>query len=75
MIRVRRTGRPRWVKLIGAGIARLVFAKAVRRRLFTVPRRVTRGGRRQQLHLPARWPWATGFRTALARLRAIPVRC
>lgn len=65
----------RWVGLIGTGITGPVVAKTVRRRLFTLPGRITRGARRQRLHLPTRWPWAAEFHTVLARLRAIPLRC
>ena len=36
--------------------------------------RLTRSARRVTLHLPARWPWAIGWTTALARLRALPLR-
>jgi hypothetical protein len=65
----------RWVHLLGTGIVGPVVAKTIRRKLLTVPGRFTRGGRRRQLHLPARWPWRNEFLTTLARLRAIPLRC
>ena len=65
----------RWVHLLGSGIGGPVVAKTMRRKLLTLPGRFTRGGRRQQLHLPARWPWQHDFLDALARLRAIPLRC
>jgi Transposase DDE domain group 1 len=55
---------------LGAGI---VTTKTLRRRLFGLPGRLTRSARRIRLHLPARWPWAVGWGTALARLRAIPL--
>ena len=64
----------RWVHLLGGGIGGPVVAKTLRRKLLTPPGRFTRGGRRQQLHLPARWPWQHDFLRALARLRAIPQR-
>jgi hypothetical protein len=48
-----------------------VVAKTVRRRLLTLPGRLTRSARRRRLHLPTDWPWATTFLEALARLRAI----
>ena len=39
------------------------FTKAegatVRARIINTPARVSRSGRRQRLHLPERWPWAT----------------
>ena len=62
----------RWTARIGLG-AGIVTTKALRRRLFAVAGRLTRSARRVTLHLPARWPWAIEFRTALARLRAIPL--
>jgi Transposase DDE domain group 1 len=45
-----------------------VTTKTLRRRLFGLAARLTRSARRLTLHLPARWPWAIEFRTALARL-------
>jgi hypothetical protein len=50
-----------------------VTTKTLRRRLFGLAARLTRLARRLTLHLPARWPWAIEFSTALARLRAIPL--
>jgi hypothetical protein len=35
----------------------------VRARVLNVPARVSRSGRRQRLHLPTRWPWATHWQT------------
>ncbi len=64
----------RWVHLIGTGVTGPIVAKTIRRRLLTVPGRSTRGGRRRQLHLPARWPWQTEFHSILTRLRTIPLR-
>jgi hypothetical protein len=65
----------RWVHLIGTAGTGPVVAKMIRRRLLTVPGRITRTGRRRQLHLPARWPWRTEFLAVLDRLRAVPRRC
>ena len=65
----------RWVHLLGAAATGPVVAKTLRRQLLTLPGRFTRGGRRRQLHLPARWPWRAEFLAALARLRAITPRC
>ena len=48
-------------------------AKTLRRRLFSFPGRLTRSARRVRLHLPARWPWAAEFMTALARFRTLPL--
>ena len=61
----------RWTARIGLGVG-IVTAKTLRRRLFGLVGRLTRSARRLTLHLPARWPWAAEFSTALARFRAIP---
>jgi hypothetical protein len=63
----------RWTARIGLG-ERIVTTKTLRRRLFNLAGRLTRGGRRVTLHLPKRWPWAVGWRLALSRLRAIPLQ-
>ncbi len=64
----------RWTARLGLGLAqRIVTTKTLRRRLFALTGRLTRSARRVTLHLPARWPWATGWADALARLRAIPL--
>ena len=65
----------RWVHLIGTATTGPVVAKTLRRRLLVVPGRFTRGGRRRQLHLPARWPWRRELLAILSRLRAVPMRC
>jgi hypothetical protein len=62
----------RWTARLGLG-AGIVTTKTLRRRLFSLAGRLTRSARRVTLHLPARWPWAIGFATALTRLRAIPI--
>jgi hypothetical protein len=62
----------RWTARIGLG-AGIVTTKTLRRRLFGLGGRLTRSARRLTLHLPARWPWAIGWMTALVRLRAIPL--
>jgi hypothetical protein len=61
----------RWTTLIGLPDTVVATARTIRRRLITVPGRITRTGRRMTLRLPARWPWETAFLTALDRLRAI----
>lgn len=61
----------RWTARIGLG-GGIVTTKTLRRRLFSLAGRLTRSARRVTLHLPARWPWAVGWSTALARFRAIP---
>ena len=62
----------RWTARIGLG-AGIVTTKTLRRRLFGLAGRLTRSARRLTLHLPAHWPWAIGWATALARVRAIPL--
>jgi hypothetical protein len=62
----------RWTARIGLN-AGIVTTKTLRQRLFGLTGRLTRSARRVTLHLPTRWPWAIGFTTALARLRAIPL--
>jgi len=62
----------RWTARIGLGDG-IVTTKTLRRRLFGLAGRLTRSARRVRLHLPARWPWAVGWTSALARLRAIPL--
>jgi hypothetical protein len=62
----------RWTARLGLG-AGIVTTKTLRRRLFGLVGRLTRSARQLTLHLPARWPWAIGWTTALMRLRAIPL--
>jgi hypothetical protein len=61
----------RWTASIGLGEG-IVTTKTLRRRLFGLPGRLTRSARQLTLHLPERWPWATGWGAALDRFRAIP---
>ena len=56
---------------IGLG-EQVVTTKTLRRRFFSIAGRLTHSARRLTLHLPQRWPWATQFSRALARLRALP---
>ena len=44
------------------------------RKVFTVPGRLVRSGRRRHLRLPTDWPWATAITTALTTITAIPLR-
>jgi hypothetical protein len=62
----------RWITLIGLPGATVRAARTVRRRLLTLPGRLTTSARRWTLHLPARWPWQADFIHALARIRALP---
>ncbi len=62
----------RWTSLIGLPDTIIPTARTLRRRLLTVPGRISRTARRVTLRLPTRWPWELPFLTALKRLRAIP---
>ena len=62
----------RWTARLGLG-AGIVTTRTLRRRFFSLVGRLARSARRLTLHLPARWPWAIEFTTALSRLRAIPL--
>ena len=60
----------RWTSRIGLGES-LIETPTLRRRYLRASGRITRSARRRTLHLPARWPWAEQFHTALERLRAV----
>ena len=62
----------RWTARIRLG-EQVVTTKTLRRRFFSLARRLTRSARRLTLHPPGHWPWETQFGHALARLRAIPL--
>jgi hypothetical protein len=62
----------RWTTLIGLPDTVIPTARTFRRRLLSVPGRITRTARTVTLRMPARWPWETQFLTALERLRALP---
>jgi hypothetical protein len=62
----------RWTTVIGLPGATVRAARTLRRRLLTLPGRLTTSGRRWTLHLPARWPWQHDFIRALARIRGLP---
>jgi hypothetical protein len=62
----------RWTTQLGLSDPTPRAAATTRRRLFALPGRLTRSGRRQTLHLPARWPWQIAFIEALTRIRALP---
>jgi hypothetical protein len=62
----------RWTSVIGLPGHTIRAARTLRRRLLSVPGRLTRTARRWTLHLPARWPWQHDFIRALARIRALP---
>ena len=60
----------RWVTRLGLGET-LLRTKTLRYRHFSLPARVAHSARRTHLHLPAAWPWADAFLTALDRLRML----
>ncbi len=62
----------RWPTLIGLPDTVIPTSRTLRRQLLNVPGRITRTARQLTLRMPARWPWATQFLTALQRLRAVP---
>jgi hypothetical protein len=62
----------RWTTLIGLPDTIIPTARTVRRRLLTVPGRITRTARTMTLRMPARWPWEHDFLAALQRLHAVP---
>ena len=71
-VRVMAHNLARWTARIGLG-EQLVTTKTLRRRVFSLPVRLTRSARRLTLHLPQGWPWENHFTRALARFRALPL--
>ena len=65
----------RWVAALGLGTDGPVVAKTIRRRLITLPGRITTRSRRRILHLPTNWPWKPDFLTAATALGALPRLC
>jgi hypothetical protein len=63
----------RWTSVLGLPGQTIRAARTVRRRLLTLPGRLTRTARTWTLHLPARWPWQAAFIAALQRIRALPL--
>ena len=62
----------RWTHLLALSDQTIRTARTLRRRLLTIPGRLTHHGRRSTLRMPARWPWAQNFLAALAQIRALP---
>jgi len=62
----------RWTEVLGVAGGTIRAARTLRRRLLTLPGRLTTHAGQWTLHLPARWPWQRDFTTALARIRALP---
>ena len=61
----------RWIHAIALGDVEPMTTKSLRRRLLSVPARISRSGRRRHLHLPSHWPWAEQFLGALRLCRAV----
>jgi Transposase DDE domain group 1 len=51
----------------------LTVARTIRTRLLALPGRVVNRSGRRTLRLPAQWPWADTFHTALDRIRSLPL--
>jgi hypothetical protein len=62
----------RWTQLLGLPETTVRAARTLRRRLLSIPGRLTRHARGWTLHLPARWPWHGDYISALDRIRALP---
>ena len=62
----------RWTSLLGLPGQTIRAARTLRRRLLSIPGRLTRHARGWTLHLPARWPWHGDFISALNTIRALP---
>ncbi len=63
----------RWTQLLGLPDSTIRAARTLRRRLLSIPGRLTCHARGWTLHLPARWPWHRDYLNALNRIRALPV--
>jgi Transposase DDE domain group 1 len=61
----------RWTQLIGLPDTTIRAARTVRRRLLSIPGRLTNHARGWTLHLPARWPWHGDYISALNAIRAL----
>jgi hypothetical protein len=62
----------RRTQLLGLPDTTTRAARTLRRRLLSIPGRLTRHARGWTLHLPARWPWHGDYINALNRIRALP---
>jgi Transposase DDE domain group 1 len=62
----------RWAQLLGLPNTTARAARTLRRRLLSIPGRLTRHARGWTLHLPARWPWHGDYLSALNAIRALP---
>lgn len=67
----------RWTARIGQthDPNKLTVTATITRRLLAVPGRLVNRSGRPTLRLPAKWPWAAAFTTALSHIRNLPQRC
>jgi hypothetical protein len=65
----------RWTARLGDvhPAQQLTVTRTIRTRLLQLPGRLVNRSRQWVLRLPARWPWATEFNTALDRIRSLPL--
>src|SRR5438128_1428188 len=65
----------RWTARLGDvhPAQQLTVTRTVRAQLLQLPGRLVNRSRQWVLRLPARWPWATTFNTALGRIRSLPM--
>jgi Transposase DDE domain group 1 len=62
-----------WLQLLALdGDLAKAEPKLLRFRLLHVPARLTRGGRRRRLRMPASWPWADQIVETFRRIMIIP---
>lgn len=65
----------RWTAQLGDTLDpghQLLVTKTFRTRLLAIPGRLANHSGKPTLRMPARWPWAQRYKTALAALRALP---
>jgi hypothetical protein len=62
----------RWTQLLGLPDTTVRAARTLRRRLLSIPGRLTRHARGWTLHLPVRWPWQGDYISVLNTIRALP---
>ena len=65
----------RWTARLGDihPAEQLTVTRTIRTRLLGLPGRLVNRTGRRTLRLPARWPWAATFNTALDPIRSLPL--
>lgn len=62
-----------WLRLLALdGSLARAEPKTLRYRVLHAAARLTRGGRRRHLKIPATWPWAADIATTWKRISALP---